>query len=261
MGEVIELSSPVSLARVDDPQGCLAEGKARTPGFHTVFANMDEGDCAWTLLISFTVEPEGYVFVPVSKLVDADRAEPVDLTSILTGHISEIFERSYAEPRSPLCTLSIPDTLLGGWANLGRPEHMDDTGLRGAGGMLHTAIGVPFRTLAGQAPNCAFLSWFYPDQRSTSVRLRGRAQGIYFLIAGSTLPQCSRMENARITVEYADGSVAVLPLRNPENWWPIEQDYLIDDYMFVDTAPLPPRVDLRTGRDEDTGYGGLQGKA
>ena len=36
-------------------------------------------------------------------------------------------------------------------------------------------------------------------------------------------------------------------LRNPENWWPIEQDYMIDDYMFSNDAPLPPRVDLRSG--------------
>jgi hypothetical protein len=39
-----------------------------------------------------------------------------------------------------------------------------------------------------------------------------------------------------------------LSLRNPETWWPIEQDYLLDDYLFVNDAPLPPRVDLRTGQ-------------
>ena len=39
-----------------------------------------------------------------------------------------------------------------------------------------------------------------------------------------------------------------LMLRNPETWWPIEQDYLLDDYLFVNDAPLPPRVDLRTGQ-------------
>ena len=32
------------------------------------------------------------------------------------------------------------------------------------------------------------------------------------------------------------------------NWWPIDQDYFIDDYAFRRTEPLPPRVDLRTGR-------------
>jgi hypothetical protein len=49
-------------------------------------------------------------------------------------------------------------------------------------------------------------------------------------------------------VTYVDGTSAELVLRNPETWWPIEQDYLLDDYLFVNDAPLPPRVDLRTGQ-------------
>jgi hypothetical protein len=55
------------------------------------------------------------------------------------------------------------------------------------------------------------------------------------------------MEHGRITVAYADGAKAQLSLKSPETWWPIEQDYLLDDYLFIDEAPLPPRVDLRTG--------------
>jgi hypothetical protein len=56
------------------------------------------------------------------------------------------------------------------------------------------------------------------------------------------------MEHGRISVAYADGAQAQLSLKSPETWWPIEQDYLVDDYLFIDQAPLPPRVDLRTGR-------------
>ena len=67
-------------------------------------------------------------------------------------------------------------------------------------------------------------------------------------MAGSTLPQCSHIQHGSVLVTYRDGSAAKLILRNPETWWPIEQDYLLDDYLFVNTAPLPPRVDLRTGQ-------------
>jgi hypothetical protein len=56
------------------------------------------------------------------------------------------------------------------------------------------------------------------------------------------------MEHGRITVAYSDGAKAVLALKSPETWWPIEQDYLLDDYLAIDAAPLPPRVDLATGR-------------
>jgi len=68
------------------------------------------------------------------------------------------------------------------------------------------------------------------------------------LLAGTTLPQCSRMQHATISVSYKDETSATLALRNPETWWPIEQDYLLDDYLFVNEAPLLPRVDLRTGQ-------------
>jgi len=67
-------------------------------------------------------------------------------------------------------------------------------------------------------------------------------------MAGSTMPQCSRMDHATVSVTYRSGDAATLVLRNPETWWPIEQDYLLDDYMFVNDAPLPPRVDLRSGQ-------------
>jgi hypothetical protein len=56
------------------------------------------------------------------------------------------------------------------------------------------------------------------------------------------------MTHATVTIAYTDGTTAALSLRNPETWWPIEQDYLLDDYLFVNEAPLPPRVDLSTGQ-------------
>ena len=53
------------------------------------------------------------------------------------------------------------------------------------------------------------------------------------------------------------------PLQNPTTWWPIEQDYFIDDYQFRREGPIPPRIDLKTGQvrvpDEDKfkGLGGV----
>jgi len=57
----------------------------------------------------------------------------------------------------------------------------------------------------------------------------------------------TRMNNGEVVATYTDGSSAHLALRNPETWWPIEQDYFIDDYQFPMDGPLPPRVDLKTG--------------
>ena len=47
---------------------------------------------------------------------------------------------------------------------------------------------------------------------------------------------------------YTDGTTERLALRNPTNWWPIDQDYFIDDYAFRRPGPIPPRVDLKTGK-------------
>jgi hypothetical protein len=55
------------------------------------------------------------------------------------------------------------------------------------------------------------------------------------------------MDNGEVEVAYRDGTSARLALRNPETWWPIEQDYFIDDYQFPMAGSLPPRINLRTG--------------
>jgi hypothetical protein len=174
--------------------------------------------------------------------------EHLDLSPVMKNSIAEIFTRVYAEPRSPYCSLAFPDNLLGGWANADNHATIDDAGFRAAGGMLRTDMGVDFATPSGTAPNCLFLSHWKQDESAVKLPLTGRARGLYLLLAGTTLPQCSRMTHATVSVTYSDGIAAQLPLRNPENWWPIEQDYLLDDYFFVNNAPLPPRVDLRSGK-------------
>ena len=38
-----------------------------------------------------------------------------------------------------------------------------------------------------------------------------------------------------------------MPLRNPDNWCPIEQDYYIDGKAFCAITPRPYRISLSTG--------------
>jgi hypothetical protein len=188
-----------------------------------------------------------FVSVP-QQLPPKAYAEPVDLSLVLKDRITEIFTREYAEPRSPYCSLALPDNLLGGWANPDGHATIDDNGLRSASGLLKTPFGIDFATPEGRDPNCLFLSHWDQDLSVLKFLLSGRAHGLYLLTAGTTLPQCSRMRHATVSVTYQDGISTQLMLRNPETWWPIEQDYLLDDYLFVNNAPLPPRVDLRSGK-------------
>jgi len=79
-------------------------------------------------------------------------------------------------------------------------------------------------------------------------------------MAGSTGALQSRFDNGEVIVTYADGSTAKLTLRNPENWWPIDQDYFMDDYAFRRNEPIPPRVDLRTGKIRILDVNNFKGK-
>jgi len=248
IGEALELPPNITLTQIDDPQKSVADGRVASAGFHTVFANIHEADCAWSMPISFDAKAPTPEFAAIPPLAENVRAEQVDLSLVLKDHITDIFTRVYSEPRSPYCSLAFPDNLLSGWANPDGHATIDDAGLRGADGLLNTDIGVDFATPGGTDPNCLFLSYWDQDQTNLKISLSDRAHGIYLLMAGTTLPQCSRVQHGTVTVTYKDETSATLALRNPETWWPIEQDYLLDDYLFVNNAPLPPRVDLRTGQ-------------
>jgi hypothetical protein len=84
-------------------------------------------------------------------------------------------------------------------------------------------------------------------QKSVSIPLNGKASHAYFMVAGTTNPMQSRIVNGEIQVDYTDGTSDILQLKNPENWWPIEQDYFTDGLAFTTDAPKPPRVYLKSG--------------
>lgn len=98
----------------------------------------------------------------------------------------------------------------------------------------------------GDARNVVFTSQWDNYPRAAMVPLGGKARRIHLLMAGSTNAMQSRLDNGEVVVTYADDTTSRLGLRNPETWWPIEQDYFIDDYQFRLDGPLPTRVDLRT---------------
>ena len=88
----------------------------------------------------------------------------------------------------------------------------------------------------------------YPDE--AEVPLTGRASRVFLLMVGSTNPMQSRIDNGEIVVNYADGGSTRMALRNPDTWWPIEQNYFRDEFAFRIDTPFPPRLHLATGRFE-----------
>jgi hypothetical protein len=186
--------------------------------------------------------------------VSGARCESVDLTSVFNDRVTQIFRNEYRAPRSPFVSLALPKQGIGGWAGgVNKTASVDDSGLRAAanaaGGRIVLPNGVPLATPPeAAAKNIVFASQWKNYPAETSVALSGHARGVYLLLAGSTDPMQTHFENGEIVVTYTDGTTAVLPLINPLNWWPIDQDYFIDDFQFRRPEPLPIRIDLKTGR-------------
>ena len=93
-----------------------------------------------------------------------------------------------------------------------------------------------------------FVSQWDNYPKEAIVPLTGNASHIYLMMAGSTNPMQSRMVNGAVIVFYTDNSADTLELKNPENWWPIEQDYMHDGFAFTLDAPRPVRIHLKTGK-------------
>jgi hypothetical protein len=172
----------------------------------------------------------------------------VDLSGAFNAKVTDIFAPGkYRSPRSPYVSLAIPAQGIGAWAgHVKATANIDDAALRASGGAVKLANGLRFKTPADGA-NIVFTSQWdnYPDE--ATVALTGRAKRAFLLMAGSTNAMQSRVTNGEVIVTYTDGTQTRMALRNPENWWPIERDYFIDDYQFQLCGEAPVRLDLKTG--------------
>jgi uncharacterized protein DUF4450 len=187
------------------------------------------------------------------KLPATEKLESVDLTSFFNDRVTQIFRNSYRTPRSPFASLATPKQGTGGWCEPNASFEVDDSGLRSLAaqnsGKIIFPNGLPLSTPSDStAKNILFTSRWDNYPHEISVPLAGKSSRAFLLMAGSTSAMQSRFDNGEIIITYTDNSTDRLALNNSINWWPIDQDYFIDDYAFRRDEPLPPRVDLRTGK-------------
>ena len=180
------------------------------------------------------------------------QVEQVSISTHFNDVVTQVFENEYLSPRSPYPTLQIPKQGLGDWASFGAYMKLDDQGVRELArqndGVIYMPFGLDFSFNPEEKNNIAFTSFWdnYPD--SISMPISGKASHAYFLMAGTTNHMQSHIDNGYLEVVYDDGSVEKLSIRNPENWWPIEQDYYLDGLAFDTNRPRPYRVHLATGK-------------
>lgn len=172
----------------------------------------------------------------------------ISLASAYNEKVTEIFNQKYLSPRLKVPTLQLPWQGIGNWCYPLITAEIDDSGLMNKRKNSKVDfLGIPF-LIDKTDKNIAFTSQWdnYPD--SVEIPLSGKGKKIYFLMAGSTNPMQSQIVNGTITVQYIDGSTSELELKNPTNWWPIEQDLFDDNFAFeIPDDKIPYRVKLKTG--------------
>ncbi|EHQ24240.1 DUF4450 domain-containing protein [Mucilaginibacter paludis] len=185
------------------------------------------------------------------KKESAAQQETINLTPYFNDQVTNIFKNKYLSPRPKSVTLQLPWQGIGNWCYPLVEANIDDSGLRRAVGdknEFDTPQHIRFATpgKAGEK-NILFTSQWDNYPKQAEVPLTGRASHAYFLMAGSTNPMQSRITNGEVIIEYTDHTTEVLELKNPQTWWPIEQDYEDDGYAFQLNAARPIRVYLKSG--------------
>ncbi len=199
---------------------------------------------------------------PIAK----QKMESVNLSPYFNDAVTNIFKNKYLSPRPTSPTLQLPWQGIGNWCYPLVDVNIDDAGLRKAAGESNTFTipqGISFATPGAAGKNIIFTSQWDNYPKQVDIPLSGKASHAYFLMAGSTNPMQSRMTNGEVTVTYTDNTTDVLELKNPETWWPIEQDYEDDGYAFQLNAARPIRVYLKSGIASLTydHYKGIKGYA
>jgi hypothetical protein len=255
----------LTVTDIRDVHGMIRKNESRdldytfmssTPGWKTSFMHLRQGAMQWwaPVTVDFidpTPKQSQQSFATTGTL------EPIDIRPFMNAQLRKIFDQRYLSPRPIGPTLQLPVQGIGNWAYPLVKPAINDSGLKAAAqdGILRYGDSLRFSLQTdSNAHDILFTSMWdnYPD--SVSIALQGKARQAHLLMSGTTNAMQSWFLNGKVEVRYTDGSTDQLELRNPQNWWPIEQDYLNDGYAFTIDAPAPMRISLATGHPVTPGY-------
>lgn len=211
-----------------------------------LFISVQQGDMSWQLPVKYVRATQKVKVQPANY--KAKNQVKVNLNSYFNSNVTDIFKNEYLSPRPKVPTLQLPTQGIGNWCYPLVTANIDDSGFRNKlqNNAFTSPEGITFSSPA-KGKNIIYTSMWdnYPD--SAVISLQGNATHAYLVMAGSTNPMQSRFINGLVKMNYTDGSQDILELKNPENWWPIEQDFVNDGFAFTTDAPKPYRLYLKTG--------------
>ncbi len=258
-GENFQLTTSKAVIRsVKDPQqlfsGVKLSGKHfegsinKENGWGTAFLELEQGGLHWWQPLNISVvEAKRKDFVPGA----IRKIRTVNMSALFNDKVTHIFRNQYNSPRWPYPTLQLPVQGIGNWCYPKVLPEIDDRGLRRAAvsNRLQLFGGLEFETPSDTTlKNIIYTSLWdnYPD--SVTVPLKGKGICAALLLCGSTNPMQSQLENGSVYITYTDGSKSNLVLTNPDNWWPVEQDYIAGATAFPLRSKPPKRLHLKTGK-------------
>jgi hypothetical protein len=207
-------------------------------GTNPVNINLQDGKTITGSIIDWTANTE-------------KKLEMVDMSGYFNDKVTQIFKNKYLTPRPQVTTLQLPWQGAGDWPGSLVTYNIDDSGLRRLAGEKNSITlpqGISFSTPGTEGKNnILFTSQWDNYPKEYSIPISGKASHAWFLMAGSTNPMQSQLDNGVLVVEYTNGTKDTLALRNPETWWPIQEDYYTDGFAFALKQPRPVRVHLKTG--------------
>ena len=184
-------------------------------GDHTLFLRAVSGEYDAWLAADYTVEGEEKEEIPVEEKPFA----PVDISEFFNCDLTGLHGQDYIQPRPEGYSMGLfrNGRYSHNWNQYGRNVvYADDSLFRNSGGTVYSPSGIPFATPA-EKENLACVSMFEVFPTAFTVPLQGKGQEIAVMFIAAAHPMLSYVENARITVSYADGSQTVTKLIYPLN--------------------------------------------
>lgn len=254
------------IVEIKDPSGCLSkinrnntsvDGKMTgEPGMRTIFVRIKNDNWDGWLPAEVLIKEKHTALEPVPAT--EGYYDPVDLSEYFNVSLSEIHKQEYWNPRPEgYSIMACLDGRFGwDWNQAGKNKIVvNDHRLRASGDRYITENGIPFIT-PEKGSNAACISIWdnYPEETSFSLSGKGNELAVFFI--GVTNPMQSRVENARFTVEYEDGTNEKVSLINPVNFddWLVaavqqenETEYFSDfNHGIIQRIPLNPDKELKS---------------
>ncbi len=254
-GSIVGWSDPsAALGGVDQGESAV-RGRAAGAGHHSLFIRAREEQWEGWLAADVEVKPAASTKPTKTLKADASRFEPVDISRQFNCSLTEIHNQKYAEPRPKGYSIMTTQNGRFGWDwNQGGfcATKVYDSRLRSAGGRFVVPSGVAFATPEA-GPNVACVSVWENFPSVMTIPLSGRGSELAVFFVGITNPMQSQVENARLSVRYADGEsepMRLVPTLNFDDWLngALQQEHetaYFSDFNHGIVARLP----LEAGRE------------